>query len=58
MAIFGYFLGYFWEKNGTYMGANSLNLQLEMLHDVSDWENKNHDDGAIMGYLKGPKKGP
>ena len=58
MAIFWYFLGYFWEKNGTYMGANSLNLQLEMLHDVSDWENKNHDDGAIMGYLKGPKKGP
>ena len=54
MAIFGYF----WEKIGTYMGAISQNLQLEMLHDVSDQENKNQDGGAIMGYLKGPKKGP
>ena len=40
------------------MGANSLNLQLEMLHDVSEWKNKNHDGGAIMRYPKGPKKGP
>ena len=29
-----------------------------MLQDVRDQENKNQDDGANMGYLKRPKKGP
>ena len=52
--IFGYFL----KKFGTKIGPNSLNSMLGVLHDVRDQKNKNHDGGAIMGYLKVPKKGP
>ena len=46
------------EKLGTNTGLNSLNSMLGMLHDVRDKEYKNHDVGAIMGYLKVPRKGP
>ena len=52
---------HFWafpEKFGTEIGPNSLNSMLGVLHDVRDQKNKNHDGGAIMGYLKVPKKGP
>ena len=49
---------WFRKKLGTNIGHNSLNSMLGMLHDVRDKKYKNHDVGAIMGYLKAPKKGP
>ena len=49
---------WFRKKLGTNIGHNSLNSMLGMLHDVRDKKYKNHDVGAIMGYLKAPKEGP
>ena len=54
MVIFGYF----WKKFGFKIGPNSFNSMLGVIHDVRDQEIKNHDGGAIMRYLKRPKKGP
>ena len=47
----------FWysrKKFGTNTGHNSLNSMLGVLHDVRDEENKNHNVGTIIGYLKAP----
>ena len=45
----------FWysrKKFGTNIGHNSLSSMLRVVHDVRDKDNKNHDVGPIMRYLK------
>ena len=46
------------EKIGTNTGHNSLSSMLGVVHDVRDKDNKNHDVGPIMRYLKASKTGP
>ena len=54
MVVFWYSL----KKFDTNTGHNSLSSILGVLHDVRDKDNKNHDVGAIMRYLKASKTGP
>ena len=53
-----FIFGYIWKKLGGKVTPNSLNSMLGVLHDVIHLRNNNHDGGATVGYLKGPKKGP
>ena len=54
MVIFGDFF----KQLGTKRGPVHFNSQLGTLQDVRDYKNRNHNDGAIVGYLKGPKRAP
>ena len=48
----------FLEKIWYKYRSQQLEFNVGVLHDARDKENKNHDVGAIMRYLKTPETGP